>query len=143
MREIGKVGAKDLKSIVPTKTGALRRSIGSKVLQKRGDELAAMKLGGTRKVTRKGQGKARAQDYILRWLEGGVKRHILIAWDGNNKRLPTSRIRALNKSGGRAARAIHHRGFQARYLLRQLSVVKEDSWAKSFAEGVAKAMGAS
>lgn len=140
VKAVGREGVKDLKAAVPTQTGVLRRSIGAKVLKKRGDEIAALKIGGTRKVARAGVAKPRKQDYILRFLEGGVKRHILMAWGADNKRYGTQAVRKMNKSGTRPARALYHKGFRGRWLLRQLMATHNRKYAERFAAGVTAAV---
>ncbi len=69
---VGRAAAKDLKGVVPRATGALYRSISSRLLRKRGGEEAAVKIGGIKR------GKGRVmQDYVLRFLEDGTKRHMV------------------------------------------------------------------
>ena len=141
-RAVGKEAAKDVKAVVPVKSGAVRRSIGSKMLKKRGDELAALKIGGTRKVKRAGIAKSRKQDYILRFLEGGVKRHVLRGWDASGSRLGTQALRKLNKTNARPAKSVMHPGFRARWLLRQVMQRNNGKYGKAFADGVRASLAA-
>lgn len=140
-KAVGKAASRDLASAVPVKTGVLRRSVSSRLLAKRTGEIAAIKVGGLKKVARKG-GKARQQDYILRFLEAGTKPHMLKAWDSNNKRLTAADIRKANSAGQHLPRSVLHPGIKGRGLLKALSMAKEATYAQVFRLGVEAALDA-
>lgn len=138
-KAVGKAGSRDLASAVPVKTGVLRRSISSRLLAKRAGEIAAVKVGGLKKVARKG-GKATQQDYILRFLEAGTKQHMLKAWDSNGKRLTTADIRKANSAGQRLPHSVLHPGIKGRGLLKALSMTKETQYTQVFRLAVESAL---
>ena len=138
-KAVGKEASRDLASAVPIKTGVLRRSVSSKLLAKRAGEVAAVKIGGLKKVARKGE-KATQQDYILRFLEAGTKQHMLKAWDSNGKRLNSADIRKANSAGQHLPRSVLHPGIKGRGLLKALSMAKENEYAQVFRLAVESAL---
>lgn len=147
LRSLGKEGVKDLKAAVPVDTGGTRRSIGSRVLKKRGDELAAIKIGETK--SREGKKRRKynsafggmtnywvAHEHVLRFLDGGVQRHVLMAWSATGKRLDRVAIRRMNRGGAIKGKVVYHKGFQGRYLMQQMVSLYGRKYAQRFAEGL-------
>ena len=143
MREVGQVMAKDLRSRVGSRSGALRKSITAKQMNRQvkgwygvSAKDAAMEVGALRKV-QDGSGRKRMQLYKFRWQEAGTNRHMIRAWAGN-KRLSRSAVVKLNKSGTVLKRSVLHPGQKAN---RQLLGVMSRSEGKAdavFSRGVGK-----
>lgn len=120
---------KDLRAVVPVQTGLLQKSIGTKILKPRGDEISAVKIGSTRAGSDN-------RYYILRFLEDGTKPHMLRAWDKNGKRYGTYSIRKMNESGQRVARSIMHPGEHASLLMEKLAQANESRYGDIFLQAV-------
>ena len=136
---VGKAVANDLKLIVPTRTGKLRQSINYKRLRQRGGEIAALKIGGLRKVSR--GSKPQAQDYILRFLEKGTKRHMLKAWTSEGKRYGTAAVRRMNSAGQVVPRRMMHPGIRATFQLERLANSNQSKYSTTFVQAVERAIG--
>ena len=131
---VGKAVSQDLKAIVPKRSGKLRQSIAYRVLRKRSGEIAALKIGGVRKVSR--GGKPQAQDYVLRFLEQGAKRHMLKAWTHEGRRYGTAAVRKMNSAGQLVPRRILHPGIKATFQLARLATRNQARYSEVFAQTV-------
>ena len=136
---MGRAVASDLQAIVPKRSGKLRQSISQRVLRKRNGEVAALKVGGLRKVNR--NGKPQAQDYILRFLERGTKRHMLKAWSSEGRRYATAALRRMNSAGELAPRRMMHPGIRASYQLERLAHGKQAKYSAVFVQAVEARLG--
>ena len=131
---VGKAVSQDLKAIVPIRSGKLRQSISYRFLRKRGNEVAALKIGGVRKVSR--GAKPQAQDYVLRFLEKGAKRHMLKAWTHEGRRYGTAAVRKMNSAGLIVPRRILHPGIKASFQLERLATRNQARYSEVFAQTV-------
>jgi hypothetical protein len=143
MREVGKILSKDLRSRVGSKSGALRRSITTKVMTRQvkrwygvGAKQAAMEVGALRKV-QDASGRKRNQLYKFRWQEAGTQRHMIRAWNREG-RLTRGQVRALNKRGQTLKRSVVHPGQRANSLLSRVIAGNEGRADAQFTQGVGK-----
>lgn len=143
MREVGKVLARDLRSRVGSRSGALRKSITSKVMTRQvkrwydvDAKQSAMEVGALRKV-QDSTGRKRNQLYKFRWIEAGTKQHMIRAWNREG-RLSRGQVRALNKRGQLLKRSVVHPGQRAGNLLARVISGNESRSDQQFTQGVGK-----
>ena len=145
MREVGKLLAKDLRGRVGSRSGALRRSITTKIMPRRvkgwnniASTEAAMEVGALRKVT-DSSGRKRSQFYKFRWQEYGTKAHMTRAWiGGNNRQLSTGEVRRLNGTGQVLKRSVLHPGHRGRRTLSDAMRSGSSEADQVFTKGVGK-----
>ena len=143
MREVGNLLAKDLRSRVGSRSGALRRSITTKVMTKKvkgwyglESKQTGMEVGALRKVA-DSSGRKRIQLYKFRWQELGTKQHMIRAWAGN-RQLKRQEVRRLNKSGQILKRSVVHPGQKANLSLSSVLSSNESRADALFTQGVGK-----
>lgn len=143
MREVGKLLAKDLRSRVGTRSGALRRSITTKQMNRQvkrwydvDNSQAAMEVGALRKV-QDSSGRKRMQLYKFRWQETGTKQHMIRAWNREGQ-LSRQQVRNMNKAGRVLKRSVLHPGQRANRQLESVLSSNESKADVLFTQGVGK-----
>ena len=143
MREVGQMMAKDLRSRVGSRSGALRKSITAKHMTRQvkgwygvDTKDAGMEVGALRKV-QDTSGRKRMQLYKFRWQETGTNKHMIRAWAGN-KQLSRSAVVKLNKSGSVLRRSVLHPGQKANRQLQGVMSRNEGKADAVFSRGVGK-----